>query len=513
MTTATNTTRPTLRGARGLIALFTVPFLLAPTATGRSVHEPAFAVPLPGQLATAPEREATVEAGVPPTAGAGVTYSSLAPRAATEPAPGPVPTATAGDGEPAAEVRQAALAPPARADVARADRNAFTFAVGDRLELRLFERYGGEPGGPAISTLVEFQEVSGDYVVQQDGTIFLPLLGAVDFADRTPAEVRAEVIETYRAAYAGTVEFTSRALEREPVYVAGAVANPGVYRHTPGMTVLHALTLAGGLPGDDDALLWQRVDLSRERERLEQANLALGRLYAESAVLEAESHDHPASPTPALVALVGTERADELVDEAAALRATKRARAHAEAEALVAVIAALEQERAVLGEALAAAEAAVEIRAGRVDFMENVRDRGLTNFNNFNSVTDGLITAEQRWHETRLALARVERELAQAHQARTRAEFDAQLERDRTRRDLKVAIAEHETTRSATAGLLAQVNLPPLKAVDAELEVVVVRRGAGGEDAIVVNADAPLAPGDLIRVRTPTPEAQSVGLF
>jgi len=515
MTSTTDTTRPTFRGSRGLVALFAVPWLLAPSTTGESMQPASFAF-APGALASAPSRET---ASAPPgPAGGGVTYASLSPLEADGRAARPAADGTADDvttdDAPAPGLQEAALAPPpARAAMARAARGSFTFAVGDRLELRLFERYGGEPGGQAISTLVEFQEVSGDYVVQEDGTIFLPLLGAVRFLGRSPAEVQSEVIETYRTAYGGTVEFTSRVLEREPVYVAGAVTNPGVYRHAPGMTVLHALTLAGGLPGEDEALLWQRVDLSRERERLEQANLALGRLYAESAVLEAESDDVAPSAPPALTALVGSERAHDLLDEAAVLRATERARADAEAEALGAVIAALEKERAVLGEALAAAEEAIEIRSGRVDFMENVRERGLTNFNNFNSVTDDLISAEQYWNETRLALARVERELAQAHHQRTRAAFDTQLERDRQRRHLKVQIAEHEATRSATAGLLAQVNLPPLETFDEELEVVVVRRGQTGEAAIAVNADAPLAPGDLIRVRAATPTAQSVGLY
>ena len=37
------------------------------------------------------------------------------------------------------------------------------------------------------------------------------------------------------------------ALERQPVYVLGPVKNPGAYKYAPGMTVLHAVALAGGL--------------------------------------------------------------------------------------------------------------------------------------------------------------------------------------------------------------------------------------------------------------------------
>ncbi len=206
MTTSAHTTRPIFRGTRGLVALFAVPWLLAPTTTGQGMQGSTFA--LAGPLSTAPTRDAAVVPSVPATEGAGITCASLSPREVDVRAPRPAAGASAeatADDEATAELQEASIAPPpARAAMARAARNSFTFAVGDRLELRLFERYGGEPGGQAISTLVEFREVSGDDVVQEDGTIFLPLLGAVRFAHFSAAAATPEGRERLAASAVAT---------------------------------------------------------------------------------------------------------------------------------------------------------------------------------------------------------------------------------------------------------------------------------------------------------------------
>ena len=49
-------------------------------------------------------------------------------------------------------------------------------------------------------------------------------------------------------------------LERSPIYVVGPVKNPGAYKYVPGMIVLHALALAGGLDrGEGSAQAWSRA--------------------------------------------------------------------------------------------------------------------------------------------------------------------------------------------------------------------------------------------------------------
>ena len=94
-----------------------------------------------------------------------------------------------------------------------------------------------------------------------DGSVSLPLIGEVDAAGRSVADLRAEV-----RARAARKEFRQRATstrgvepdaiapdevtlsiaEYRPVYLNGDVAKPGEYRFQPGLTVRKALSLAGG---------------------------------------------------------------------------------------------------------------------------------------------------------------------------------------------------------------------------------------------------------------------------
>ena len=108
--------------------------------------------------------------------------------------------------------------------------------------------------------------MTGSHQVAPDGTINFPLLGAVQVSGLEPTEV-AEKIQT---------ELRERDLMRNPhvsvyvdeyaskrVSVVGAVANPGAFRLEPGMTVVQAISMAGGfssLADRDATVVTRRID-------------------------------------------------------------------------------------------------------------------------------------------------------------------------------------------------------------------------------------------------------------
>ncbi len=91
--------------------------------------------------------------------------------------------------------------------------------------------------------------MTGSHQVAPGGTINFPLLGAIDVSGLEPTQV-AKKIQT---------ELRERDLLRNPhvsvyveaysskrVSVVGAVANPGTFPLEPGMTVVQAISMAGG---------------------------------------------------------------------------------------------------------------------------------------------------------------------------------------------------------------------------------------------------------------------------
>ena len=94
----------------------------------------------------------------------------------------------------------------------------------------------------------EWTGITGDYRVGANGTVSLPLLGAVKAAGLT-VEQLADAISTQLQTTVG-ISFQPRAsveiVDYRPFFILGDVNKPGAYAYRPGMTVLEAVSLAGG---------------------------------------------------------------------------------------------------------------------------------------------------------------------------------------------------------------------------------------------------------------------------
>jgi len=124
--------------------------------------------------------------------------------------------------------------------------------------------------------------MTGSHQVAPDGTINFPLLGAVQVNGLEPTQV-AEKIQT---------ELRDRDLLRNPhvsvyvetyaskrISVVGAVANPGTFPLEPGMTVVQAISMAGGfssLANRDGTVVTRRVGEEIVRYRVPMERVTKG---------------------------------------------------------------------------------------------------------------------------------------------------------------------------------------------------------------------------------------------
>lgn len=108
--------------------------------------------------------------------------------------------------------------------------------------------------------------MTGSHQIAPDGTINFPLLGAIAVSGLEPSEVaqkiQSELVERdlLRAPHVSVYveEYASKRLS-----VVGAVANPGTFALAPGMTVVQAISMAGGfssLADRDATVVTRRVD-------------------------------------------------------------------------------------------------------------------------------------------------------------------------------------------------------------------------------------------------------------
>lgn len=114
-----------------------------------------------------------------------------------------------------------------------AEEEAFVVGVGDVLQINVWR----EP------------EVSIDSVtVRSDGKISVPLIKEVYVSGLTPLEIEQALTRKFeKLINSPVVTVIVRETHSQQVILSGGVARPGVLEIQPGMTVMHALSIAGGV--------------------------------------------------------------------------------------------------------------------------------------------------------------------------------------------------------------------------------------------------------------------------
>ena len=159
-----------------------------------------------------------------------------------------------------------------------------------------------------------YKELTGIYAINADATVSIPVLGRISVANIDAAELEKILSKkvtnvTGRKGYA-TVEV----IAYRPVFVTGVVKDSKSFSWTPGMTVLHAVTLAGGTSRLASGGVNIPLSANSQRSRLQQATNKLKRSIAKLARLRAErTGKNKLSVSPELVKLVGKAEAEDLI--------------------------------------------------------------------------------------------------------------------------------------------------------------------------------------------------------
>ncbi|MGX5803581.1 polysaccharide biosynthesis/export family protein [Bradyrhizobium sp. Arg314] len=385
------------------------------------------------------------------------------------------------------------------------------FGVGDRLKLAFYERvdveenkWGGTSSASALGGILQRPELSGEYTVQEDGTISVPLLGSIPVANRSAQQVQDDLVETFKELLGrkGLVNILS--LERSPIYVLGPVKNPGSFKYAPGMTILHAIALAGGL-NEGQSEPWQKIEAVRETQKRSGAIDAMVKLLARAAVLEAE-RDGTAPKIPSqLLELAGATEAANLVNEQSDRRsALTMARKYRERATLTALEAA-KQDVVAYGHTESLDEL-VKLRQERVNNMQTLVNRKVLNVTMMDQAQAELSDAEQRRRDALNQYSSAKQRVAslEAEVLQTRADHrnDLEVELETT----EGQIATNVRDLNASEGVL--YTLPVTRAqfaaqftADANrVTYQIVRQSPTGPVSIESDGMTLLRPGDLVNI-------------
>ncbi len=104
-------------------------------------------------------------------------------------------------------------------------------------------------GGGDQVRIITFGEdqLTGEFRVDDQGRIAMPLLGGIEATGLTPQQLEATVAAGLkRRNLLRDASVSVEVLAYRPIFVLGEVAKPGQYPYQPGMTVLTSVAVAGG---------------------------------------------------------------------------------------------------------------------------------------------------------------------------------------------------------------------------------------------------------------------------
>jgi len=114
-----------------------------------------------------------------------------------------------------------------------------------------------------IITFTE-EQLTGEFRVSDHGTISLPLLGPVTAAGRSTAELEAVIAGSLkRGELLRNPSVSVEVIAYRPIFILGEVTRPGQYPYQPGMTVVTAVSVAGGFTYraiEDSASIVRAID-------------------------------------------------------------------------------------------------------------------------------------------------------------------------------------------------------------------------------------------------------------
>ncbi|MCM1032372.1 MAG: polysaccharide biosynthesis/export family protein [Odoribacter sp.] len=122
----------------------------------------------------------------------------------------------------------------------------------------------------STSTNTNNLDVSTDYyLINQDGTIYFPIIGTIDASGKTKLELAQEITNAIYPQYIKEKPKVEVRLMNFRVVVTGAVKAPGIYQsHNERMNFFEAIALAGDLDikGDRENILLYRTNSDGTRE-------------------------------------------------------------------------------------------------------------------------------------------------------------------------------------------------------------------------------------------------------
>jgi exopolysaccharide production protein ExoF len=388
------------------------------------------------------------------------------------------------------------LAPGSGRAAATAGDPGYRLGVGDHIRIKVFDWRS------ATGEAHEWSALTGTYDVGADGMIAIPLLGGIGASELTAAQL-GETISAelqHRLNLAIRPQASIEILGYRPFYILGDVNKPGEYPYRPGLTMLQALSIAGGRyrVNDPALLLTSSGDLRVLR-------LQYNQLLARRARLQAEIDNSGAIAFPPELLRSQTDpNAGQLLRREQALFASHRDALTAQVTASNALKSILNDEITSLQQKMRNVDQELALLKQELSKTTSMVQQGLAIAPREYTLRETELETEGRRMDLDTAVLRAKEDIAKADQVivelrnKTRSEIqadladaDQKLQETAARITTSMTIVGHEADRlnGAATGF-----------ADGPTACLILRPDGGQQKRIVADETTRIEPGDTIEV-------------
>ncbi|MDQ0458384.1 polysaccharide biosynthesis/export family protein [Rhizobium paknamense] len=384
------------------------------------------------------------------------------------------------------------------AGLAHADE--YHLGVMDKLRVRVAEWQTAE------GAVRDWTAVSGDYAIGASGKVSIPFLGELSAAGRTTEDVSEDIGKRMQQLF-GLRDRPSASVEiaeYRPIFMMGAVQTPGQFPYAPGMTVLKAVSVAGGLrradagqrfardflqaKGDGDVLIAERNRLLVRRLRL------VAEMQGKTAIEIPDNFKN----IPDL---------NQLLDSEKAIMNSRGAKLQAQLSSLADLKSLLNTQIEAFGKKSETQTRQLKLVEEDRDKVNSLSEQGL-------ALSSRKLSAEQQVSDLQSNLLDIDTSTLKAKQdlnqavqdeKTTKNDWDAQLAQEL--QDTEAQLDEIDLKLSTNRGLMAEALLQSAesaatKGPDDQINVAysIVREKDGKATETAVDENTKVLPGDVVKV-------------
>ncbi|TIP29471.1 MAG: sugar ABC transporter substrate-binding protein [Mesorhizobium sp.] len=369
----------------------------------------------------------------------------------------------------------------------------------DKLTIRVAEWQTVE------GTFRDWTAVNGEYTIGPAGTLSVPFVGEMPASGKTTSEIAAAISQALqrKLALADRPEASVEMAQYRPFYISGEVETPGQYPYVPDLTVLRAMSIAGGVRrAEGQRYARDMINAKGEFDVLQDQRV---RLIVRRARIEAQIADKPTFDVPKEVA--DDPKLESIVADEMAILTADQKNLKLRLQALDDLKKLLQSEIDSLQKKIVNQQRQVDLAKEQLSGIGSLAQKGLV-------VNTRVLNSQQTIADLEGQILDYETAILTARQSISKANQDAIDLQNTQDADLATGRQQAEADLSETmlkmnmhTGLMAEAmsGNPALQRYrDGEeptMTFSLVRMADGKTSEIAASEDTPVLPGDVIKVK------------